>query len=148
VQTGGVNYRLEPFMRQRRILVVDDSEIFLRAVEAILTSSTEIELVGSAHSGMEALERVGQLEPNLVLVDFAMPAMDGLEVTRRLATRPSRPCVIIMTAHDEDEYRQAAIQAGADGFLHKSDLNDQLLPLIRTLLPGYETVIVPIVTKS
>jgi DNA-binding NarL/FixJ family response regulator len=122
-------------MRLRRILVVDDSPIFLEAVASLLPADEGIEVVGTASSGREALERVPELEPDLVLMDLAMPDINGLEATRRLAVLPRRPRIIIMTTHKEKAYHQAALRAGADGFLHKPDLEAQLLPLIRTLLP-------------
>jgi DNA-binding NarL/FixJ family response regulator len=122
-------------MRLRRILVVDDSPIFLEAVASLLSAAEGMEVVGTASSGREALERVPELEPDLVLMDLAMPDINGLEAARRLAILPRRPRVIIMTTHKERAYRAAALSAGADGFLHKPDLEAQLLPLIRTLLP-------------
>jgi two-component system response regulator AlgR len=122
-------------MRLRRILVVDDSPIFLAAVESLLAAAEGIEVVGTAGSGREALDRVAELEPDLVLMDLAMPGMNGLEAASHLAVPPGRPQVVIMTAHDEKAYRTAALKAGADGFLRKEELEDHLLPLIRTLLP-------------
>jgi DNA-binding NarL/FixJ family response regulator len=123
-------------MRRHRILLVDNSPTLLRAVEALLTASAGIHVIGSARSGYEALERVREMEPDLVLMDLAMPGMDGLEATRRLAVLPRPPRVIIMTAHVDQEYRQAAAEVGADGFLVKADLGTHLLPLIGALLPG------------
>lgn len=122
-------------MIQRRILLVDNSPVFLRAIELILTPHAEVQLIGFANSGREALDRVGELQPDLVLLDLVMPAMDGLEVMRRLAGQPRRPRIIITTAHDDEEYRRAALRSGADGFLCKSELKDELLSLIRSLLP-------------
>ena len=122
-------------MRPLRILAVDDSPTFLDLVVSMLREDGEIEVVGVAGSGREALERVAELGPDLVLMDLAMPGMDGLEAARHLAAAPRRPRVVIMTTHAEEAYRAAALRAGADGFLRKSELVDQLLPLIRGLLP-------------
>jgi DNA-binding NarL/FixJ family response regulator len=122
-------------MRHRRILAVDDSPIFLEAAMSLLAAVGGIEVVGTANSGHEALERVDDLEPDLVLLDLDMLGMGGLEVARRLAGRPARPRVVIMTIYAEEAYRRAALKAGADGFLRKSELEDRLLPLIRALLP-------------
>jgi two-component system response regulator AlgR len=118
----------------RRILVVDDNPTFLAAVVSLLPTIEGIEVVGTAGSGREALERMAVLEPDLVLMDLAMPGMNGLEAARHLAALPRRPRVVLMTAHEDKAYRVAALKAGADGFLHKSELEDQLMPLIRTLL--------------
>ena len=119
----------------RRTLVVDDSPVFLSSVVAVLEAAEEIEVVGTAASGREALERVQELKPDIVLMDIGMPEMGGLEVTRRLAEQPSRPRIILMTLHAQKPYREAAMRAGADGFLSKSDLDLGLLPLIRTFSP-------------
>ncbi len=122
-------------MRRRRILIVDDSPIFLAATTALLARAAGIEVIGTAGSGREAVQRVCELEPDLVLMDLEMPEMNGLEAARRLAARPHRPRVVTMTAHEDEEYRAAAFEASADGFLFKSDLGVQLVPLIHALLP-------------
>ncbi len=122
-------------MHLRRILVVDDSPVFLATAISVLAPADGVQVVGTARSGVEAIEQVSALTPDLVLMDLSMPGMSGLEATRRLAEQPARPRVIIMTARDEKEYRAAALKAGADGFLSKSELDDQLVPLIATLLP-------------
>jgi DNA-binding NarL/FixJ family response regulator len=124
-------------VRLRRILIVDDSPIFLAAVASLLPATEEIEVIGTAGSGREAIEKASALEPDLVLMDVAMPEMNGLEAARQLAILPLPPRVIIMTTHTEKAYRNAALKCGADGFLLKSELEDELLPLIRTLLPEY-----------
>lgn len=95
---------------------------------------------GGALSGSEALEKVGQLRPNLVLMDLAMNGMNGLEATRRLKACANPPCVIILTLHDNPEYRAAAMGVQADGFVAKSGLGDDLLPLIYRLLPSNPSV--------
>jgi len=119
-----------------RILLVDDSPIFLASVVSLLAEVEGIEVVGTAMSGREALERVAVLEPDLVLMDLRMPEMNGLEAARHLAVLPRRPRVVIMTVHGDKAYRTAALKAGADSFLRKVELEDRLLPLIRTLLTG------------
>ncbi len=122
-------------MRRRRVLLVDDSPIFLAAAASLLPASEGIEVVGTAGSGREALERVAVLKPDLVLMDLAMPEMNGLEAIRHMVAMPDRPRVILMTGYVERAYREAALRVGADGVLQKADLEEQLLPLIRDLLP-------------
>jgi DNA-binding NarL/FixJ family response regulator len=126
---------IELMMCSYLFLVVEDSPVFLAAVVSLLAAAEGVEVVGTAGSGREALERVPALEPDLVLMDLALPEMHGLEAARHLALRPGRPRVVLMTAHAEKAYRAAALKAGADGFLRKSELEGQLLPLIRALLP-------------
>jgi CheY-like chemotaxis protein len=116
-----------------RLLLVDDSHLFLGTLRRLLDTMSTVDVVGVATSGREALELVDRLKPEIVLTDLAMPEMDGLELTRRLATRPERPTIIIMSAHDLPTYRQATREAGADAFVTKADLVNQLEPLMRHL---------------
>ena len=113
-----------------RVLLVDDNPLFTAAAARFLTVVGSIEVVGQARSGREALEQVADLHPDVVLMDLAMPEMDGLEATRRIKQEPSPPQVIILTLHDNAEYRQSARLAGADAFLNKGDVGTGLLPLI------------------
>lgn len=117
-----------------RILLVDDNPEFLKAATRSLTANPEIEIVGCADSGRHALEQVTRLKPDLVLMDLAMPEMNGLEATRHIKAQQGAPYVIILTLHDHPEYCALAEAAGADGFISKSEFGTQLLPLIHTLL--------------
>jgi DNA-binding NarL/FixJ family response regulator len=114
-----------------RTLLVDDSPEFLDAAGRFLASYPNIELVGSALSGKEAIEQVALLNPDLVLMDLAMPGINGLETTRRIKAEPGAPRVIILTLHDNPEYRAASDSVNADGFIAKSDFGAELMPLIR-----------------
>jgi CheY-like chemotaxis protein len=118
-----------------RTIVVDDNPTLLKVVARLLSSIPGVEVVGEANSGHGALEAVDRLRPDLVLMDLAMPGMDGLEATRRLVARPGAPAVIIMTVHDLPHYRDAALAAGARKFIAKSELGKQLGPAIGCLLP-------------
>lgn len=116
-----------------RILLIDDSPEFLEVAARYLSSAQDLEVVGKAQSAREGLRQVLRLQPDLVLMDLAMPDMNGLEATREIKTLPSPPRVIILTLYDNPEYRQAAETARADGFIPKSEFASQLLPLIQTL---------------
>jgi DNA-binding NarL/FixJ family response regulator len=120
-------------MHAYRVLVVDDSPAVLSAVVSLLSTVGGIEVVGTAASGLEALERADGLGPDLVLVDLAMPGINGLEVTRRLASRAERPRVLVMTLHGERAYRDAALRAGAEAVLLKDQLGSELVPVIQSL---------------
>ncbi len=117
-----------------RILLVDDSVEFLESVTRFLSVDPHIVIAGCAFSGQEALERAEELAPDLVLMDLAMPGIDGLEATRRIKARDLAPYVIIVTLYDDPEYRVAAQEVGADGLVSKSELGTQLRPLIQHLL--------------
>jgi two-component system nitrate/nitrite response regulator NarL len=109
--------------------LADDNAQFLEAVDRFLTTQS-IEVVGKARTGREVLSRVEALAPDLVLLDLEIPDLDGLTVLRLLRSRPGSPRIIVVTLHDQEEYRAAAAQAGADGFVGKRDLTTALVPLI------------------
>lgn len=121
-----------------RILLVDDNRRFLEAVRRFLTRES-FEIVGQALSGVAALEQVAHLHPDLVLMDMAMPQMDGLEATRRIKARPNPPRIIMLTLHDNPAYATEAKAVGADGFVAKSEFGTQLLPVIRTIFAPWDT---------
>lgn len=122
------------FMPTTSTFLVDDSPSFLQSAARFLAADERIEIIGVALSAEEALEQVATLKPDLVLMDLNMPGMNGLEATRLLKAGPSPPRVVILTLNDTEEYRQAALQAQADGFVAKSDLGQKLLPLLESLL--------------
>jgi DNA-binding NarL/FixJ family response regulator len=117
-------------------LLVDDSASFLQSAMRFLATDERVDVVGLASSGSQALDRVAELNPQLVLMDLAMPGINGLEATRRLKAQPNPPWVVILTLHDTQEYRMAAAEAQADAFLTKSDFGDKLLPLIEQFRSG------------
>jgi DNA-binding NarL/FixJ family response regulator len=117
-----------------RILLVDDSPTFLYAMTRALTLDSRINIVGQATSGHEALDLVSAVQPDLVLMDVALPGMNGLDATRHIKAQPNPPRVFVLTSHDIAHYRTAAEAAGADSFVSKADFGTQLLPLIDTVL--------------
>ena len=122
-----------------RILLVDDSVQFLNVAARSLATVPSVEIVGRALSGRDALAQVTQLRPDLVLMDVAMPNMNGLEATRHIKAQADAPRVVILTLHDTAEYRAAAEAVGADNFVSKAEFNAQVLPLIHTLRDAKET---------
>jgi DNA-binding NarL/FixJ family response regulator len=122
-------------MQSLHVLLVDDSLEFLEALAQFLAAQPEITIVGRATSGAMALSQVAALKPDLVLMDLAMPKMNGLEATRRIKMDPGAPCIVIMTLNDTDQYRAAARRSKADGFISKSLMSSQLLPMLARLFP-------------
>ena len=116
-----------------RAIVVDDYPPFLTALISLLGGKSGIEVVGQAHNGEEALKLAADVKPELVLVDFTMPGMNGIEVARKLKPAPAAPKVIVMSFHAEPEYRDMALQAGADGYVVKTEIHQELLPLLRRI---------------
>lgn len=125
------------------ILLVDDNPQFLEAAGHFLEKDPCLTIVGYALSGESALDQISQTRPALVLLDLAMPGMNGLEVTRRLKSQPNSPRVIILSLHDHDEYRLAAQAAEADGFVIKSEFGVQLLPTIHHLFNDIAPALAP-----
>jgi DNA-binding NarL/FixJ family response regulator len=123
-------------MSRYRILLVDDSPAFLESARRLLATYPELEVVGHAMSAQEAIEKVAELDPDLVLMDISMPGMDGLEATRRIKSQQNPPRIILVTLHDWAAYRNAARSAQADSFVAKSELGSQLVPIIHNLLDG------------
>jgi DNA-binding NarL/FixJ family response regulator len=130
-------YFLDPLnilnMAPIRVLLVDDNPEFLDATERFLSTDSWLEIIGHTLSGEEALERTTSMKPDLVLMDLAMPKMNGLETTRHIKAMPGAPRVILLTLYDNYEYRSASEAVHADGFVAKSDLGVQLLSLIHHL---------------
>ena len=119
-----------------RILLVDDSEAFLNSAADFLAMDPEVEVIGQARSGEEAIEKTLLLRPDLILMDAAMPGMSGFDATKEIKLLPDPPFVIIVTMHGTDQYRAFAEAAGADDFMSKSQFGDHVMPLINKLFPG------------
>ena len=105
-----------------RVLIIDDSASFLRAARAFVLTQPGVEEVATAPSGESGLDLLQRSPADLVLVDLAMPGIDGLETTRRLKTRPGAPAVFVVSLVAGPNYAAAAAAAGADGFISKADL--------------------------
>jgi two-component system response regulator NreC len=115
-----------------RILLVDDKAMLLERLTGWLEVHPQLKVVGSAHSGPEALNQVAALNPDLVLMDVSMPDMNGFEVTRRIKGRPDAPRVILMSLQDINLLR-SALAAGADDYIPKANLYTELLSAIKAM---------------
>jgi DNA-binding NarL/FixJ family response regulator len=131
-----------------RVLVVDDQELVRDAFAVLLSLCDDIEVVGQAANGVEAVARAINERPDVVLMDIRMPEMDGLEATRRLAddSRTAACRVLILTTFDLDEYVFEALRLGASGFLLKDTKRDQLVDAVRIVAAG-ESLLSPKVTS-
>lgn len=119
--------------RPLRTILVDDYPPLLAALASLLRTYGSIEIVGRASNGRDGLKLAEEQQPDLVLVDFSMPDIDGVAVTRRLKTGPKPPKVVVMSFHAEPEYRDMAMHAGADAYLVKTELYHELVPLLERL---------------
>ena len=116
-----------------RILIVDDHLLLRDGIAAILQEGPNVTVVGQALNGQDALEKVEQLVPDVVLMDIAMPVMDGLEATRSIKVRWPDVRILILSMHDEPEYVRKIMQAGASGYVLKDVSSDELLRAIITV---------------
>jgi DNA-binding NarL/FixJ family response regulator len=129
------------------VVVADDQELVRTGFRVILNSEPDIEVVGEAADGQEAIASAKQLGPDVVLMDIRMPVLDGLTATRRIVTGPdSRPRVLILTTFDLDEYVYEALRSGASGFMLKDNPANELLMAIRVVAEG-EALLAPQITR-
>lgn len=119
-----------------RILLVDDQPLFREGLRTLLSLKPDLEVVGEAGDGEEALRQVASLKPNVVLMDLKMPRVDGVEATRQLRTHHPGCRVIILTTFDDDEYVFEGLRAGAVGYLLKDAPSEKLMEAIRAAARG------------
>jgi DNA-binding NarL/FixJ family response regulator len=132
--------------RPVRVLLADDEAIVRDGLRAIIEAESDLEVVGEAADGAQAVAAARRLQPDVVLVDVQMPVLDGVAATRRLVALPSPPRVLVLTTFDRNEYVYESLRAGASGFLLKDVRRGQLTDAIRTVVAG-ETLLSPTITR-
>jgi DNA-binding NarL/FixJ family response regulator len=129
-----------------RVLVADDQGMVRSGFSILLNAQPDIEVVGEAVNGQEAISRAAELSPDVILMDVRMPVLDGLQATRQLAAADSAPRILILTTFDLDDYVYEALRAGASGFLLKDASAGELAAAVRVVAAG-DALLAPGVTR-
>jgi DNA-binding NarL/FixJ family response regulator len=129
-----------------RVLVADDQALVRAGFRVILESQDDMQIVGEAGNGHEAVEAARRLSPHVILMDIRMPGLDGIEATRRVLRDGSRVRVLILTTFDLDEYVYESLRAGASGFLLKDAGRDELIHAVHVVAAG-EALLSPSITR-
>ena len=124
-------------MSKLRVLIVDDHGIVRAGTRSLLEGQPDIEVVGEAAGGEEAIEKARELRPDLVLMDIAMPGMNGIEATRRIKEELPDTSVLVLSMHDDEEFFFPVLRAGASGYILKEAEPQELLYAIRTVHLGH-----------
>ena len=123
-------------MSKLRVLLVDDHPVVRLGLRALLESEPDMEVVGEAGNGAEAVTRTQELRPDIVIMDISMPEMDGLEATRRIRALDPDTHVLILTVHAQERYLFPVLKAGAAGYVLKSTVDTELVNAIRVVAQG------------
>lgn len=126
----------QPHREKIRILLVDDHMVVRIGLRALIDSEPDLQVAGEAGNGVEAIEQVRALQPDVVVMDIAMPEMDGLEATRRIRSEQPACPVLILTVHAQEKYLFPVLKAGGAGYVLKSTVDTELLDAIRTVARG------------
>jgi DNA-binding NarL/FixJ family response regulator len=132
----------EQGMSRAKILLADDHDLFREGLAGLINAQPDLEVVGQAGDGLEALTLARDLKPDLIVMDINMPICDGLEATRLIRSEWAEARIVMLTVHDEDEKLFSAIAAGAQGYLLKSLSAQDFLQSVRAALQG-EAVLPP-----
>ncbi|MEE4491203.1 response regulator transcription factor [Streptomyces sp. BE230] len=129
-----------------RVVLADDQPLVRTALRMVMAESTDLDVVGEAGTGEEAVRLAVELAPDVVVMDIRMPGLNGIEATERIAASPATAHVVVLTTFDDDEYVYGALRAGAAGFLVKDMALDEILAAVRVVAAG-DALIAPGVTR-
>ncbi len=123
-------------MKKIRVLLVDDHAILREGIKSLLGNQDNIEVVAEATNGREAIPRVAQFSPDVVIMDISMPLMDGLEATRQIKRTCPDTKILVLTMHDDEEYFFQLLRAGASGYVTKQSASRELISAIEATYKG------------
>lgn len=119
-----------------RILIADDHRIIRDGLKSLLADEKGIQIIGEASNGDEALDKTEELNPDILIADISMPEMNGIEMTRILCSKESKTKILIVSMHDNEDYINQALEAGASGYLLKDSSKEELLKAIKAVEKG------------
>jgi DNA-binding NarL/FixJ family response regulator len=119
-----------------RVLIVDDVAVVREGLRLLFSDEPDVEIVGEASNAAEAVARVGELDPDVVLMDIEMPGGDGLHATRAIKTQPHPPAVVVMSVYADSLMRARAREAGADQFVEKDGTLTEIMQTLRAIKKG------------
>jgi DNA-binding NarL/FixJ family response regulator len=123
-----------------RILVVDDFEPFRRFVCALLAARPELQVIGEASDGLQAMQKAEELQPDLILLDIGMPALNGIEAAHRISRLVPAAKILFVSQENDADVVSAALSNGAKGYVLKLDANRELLPAVESILRGKDFI--------
>lgn len=122
-----------PMKNQKRVVIADDHGMLRKHLSSLLSSHPDFHVIGEAEDGLEAIERVEELAPDLVVLDIAMPRMNGIEATKEIKRRHPEMKILVITVHDDEQYMNTAMEAGADGYFLKDATYGELMIALHDL---------------
>ena len=132
---------------KKKIVIAEDHTILRAGLIALLTSNPDFEIVGEADNGRDAIRRVIELKPDLIIMDLSMPGMNGMDAVREIKDRMPEVKALVLTVHSEEEYVLASLQAGANGYVLKDATHNELLIAAERVLDG-KTFLSPDITEK
>lgn len=119
-----------------RVVVAEDNEIVRKGIKRFLNKAADIEVVGEAQDGIDALELVNKLVPDLLLLDVEMPRLNGIEVARQMKEKNKKTRILVLSAYDDQEYIQEMLGTGVSGYLIKDEAPERILEAVRGIAMG------------
>ena len=131
-----------------RVVLAEDNEIIRRGIRILLERSPEIQVIGEARNGIEAVELSSELQPDILLLDVELPYMNGIEVARQLSLKDRKPLILVLSAYDDWEYIRNMLANGASGYLVKDEAPERIIEAVQGIARGDTGWVSPRIAKK